>query len=81
MAKDKGKKKGKKDNKKGKSDVVGSPLVSGVEQQGDTGTTENGPAPSMSKKEFEKEMEKLQVELVKMQEWVKANWSEDLCVI
>jgi polyphosphate kinase len=36
--------------------------------------------PKMSSKEFEKEMEKLQVELVKMQEWVKATGAK-VCVI
>jgi len=34
----------------------------------------------MSNKEFEKEMEKLQVELVKMQEWVKASGAK-VCVV
>ena len=34
----------------------------------------------MSAKEFEKEMEKLQVELVKMQEWVKATGAK-VCVL
>ena len=34
----------------------------------------------MSNKEFEKEMEKLQVELVKMQEWVKASGAK-VCVL
>jgi polyphosphate kinase 2 len=34
----------------------------------------------MSSKEFEKEMEKLQVELVKMQEWVKASGAK-ICVL
>ena len=36
--------------------------------------------PKMSNKEFEKEMEKLQVELVKMQEWVKATGAK-ICVV
>jgi polyphosphate kinase 2 (PPK2 family) len=35
---------------------------------------------AMSKKEFEKEMEKLQVELVKLQEWVKATGAK-ICVL
>jgi polyphosphate kinase len=38
------------------------------------------PKPKMSAKEFEKEMEKLQVELVKMQEWVKATGAK-VCVL
>ncbi len=33
----------------------------------------------MKRKEFDKEMEKLQVELVKLQEWVKAQWGKNLC--
>ena len=38
------------------------------------------PTAKMSNKEFEKEMEKLQVELVKMQEWVKATGAK-VCVV
>ena len=38
------------------------------------------PMAKMSAKEFEKEMEKLQVELVKMQEWVKASGAK-VCVL
>ena len=38
------------------------------------------PKPKLSNKEFEKEMEKLQVELVKMQEWVKASGAK-VCVL
>src|SRR3954451_24648174 len=37
-------------------------------------------APKMSGKEFDKEMEKLQVELVKLQEWVKAKGAK-VCVL
>ena len=44
-------------------------------------TTEaSEPKPKMSAKEFEKEMEKLQIELVKMQEWVKATGAK-VCVL
>ena len=39
-----------------------------------------GPRPKMSRKEFEKELEPLQVELVKMQEWVKASGAK-ICVL
>ncbi len=39
-----------------------------------------GPKPKMSNKEFEQEMEQLQVELVKMQEWVKATGAK-VCVL
>jgi polyphosphate kinase 2 len=38
------------------------------------------PLPKLSNKEFEKEMEKLQVELVKMQEWVKASGAK-VCIL
>ncbi len=38
------------------------------------------PKPKMSNKEFEQEMEKLQVELVRMQEWVKASGAK-VCVL
>jgi polyphosphate kinase 2 len=38
------------------------------------------PKPALSRKEFEKEMEKLQVELVKLQEWVKFNGAK-ICVL
>ncbi len=38
------------------------------------------PKAKMSAKEFEKEMEKLQVELVKMQEWVKASGAK-VCIV
>lgn len=72
MAKDKNKKKGKKGKGKGKSEVVVTPILSAGESPAVTQTAAGGPPPAMSKKEFEKEMEKLQVELVKMQEWVKA---------
>jgi polyphosphate kinase 2 (PPK2 family) len=43
-------------------------------------TEASEPKPKMSAKEFEKEMEKLQVELVKMQEWVKATGAK-VCVL
>jgi polyphosphate kinase 2 len=38
------------------------------------------PLPKMSRKEFESELEKLQVELVKMQEWVKVSGAK-ICVL
>ena len=66
MAKDKGKKKNKK-------------KLETAEVQDVVATTEaSEPKPKMSAKEFEKEMEKLQVELVKMQEWVKATGAKGL---
>jgi polyphosphate kinase 2 len=60
-----GKKKEKKD-KKGRAESVAA------------GATEA--KPKLSNKEFEQEMEKLQVELVKMQEWVKATGAK-VCVL
>jgi len=72
MAKDKGKKKGKKDKQKLEAAAVKSPVAPGEEA-----AEELRP---MSRKEFDKEMEKLQVELVKMQEWVKATGAK-ICVL
>lgn len=43
-------------------------------------TTDAEPKPKMKRKEFEEEMEKLQVELVKLQEWVKHTGAK-VCVI
>ena len=79
MAKDKGKKKGKKGKEKGKQEAVLEPLATGEQVPGTTETIPEGPKP-ISKKEFEKEMEKFQVELVKMQEWVKATGAK-ICVL
>ena len=79
MAKDKGKKKGKKGKEKGKPDEVVEPIATAEQVPGTAETTLEGPHP-ISKKEFEKEMEKLQVELVKMQEWVKATGTK-ICVV
>jgi polyphosphate kinase 2 len=74
MAKDKGKKKGQKKQKQElEAAVAGSANVS-AEQAAE------GPRPPMSRKEFDKEMEKLQVELVKLQEWVKATGAK-ICVL
>jgi len=74
MAKDKGKKKGRKNKDKKETQVYNTPQVAGVE-----GGAIEGPH-KISKKEFESEMEKLQVELVKLQEWVKATGAK-ICVI
>jgi polyphosphate kinase 2 len=76
MAKDKGKKKSKKAKEKQNLAVpsIGEP----IEATEETSTGEL--LPKMSRKEFEKEMEKLQVELVKMQEWVKASGAK-ICVL
>ena len=88
MAKDKSKKK----NKKGKE----KPMLETGQALASVGTGEATPAGSqevaakasgaaepranLSRKEFEKELEKLQVELVKMQEWVKASGAK-VCVL
>jgi polyphosphate kinase 2 len=80
MAKDKGKKKGKKGKGKGKPEAVGSPPVSGIEALAVTEATAEGLPPKISRKEFDKEMEKLQVELVKLQEWVKVSGAK-ICVL
>jgi len=74
MAKDKGKKKNKKDKEKLEAAPVGEPIVSGEEALAE------GPPPKISRKEFDKEMEKFQVELVKLQEWVKASGAK-ICVL
>ncbi len=71
MAKDKGKKKSKKT--KDLQDLEGT-VVEGAE-----GSTPESKEP-MSGKEFDKEMKKLQYELVKMQEWVKYTGAK-ICVI
>jgi polyphosphate kinase 2 len=80
MAKDKGKKKGKKSKGKGRSEVISSPPVSGVEATAVIDTTAESAPPKISSKKFDKEMEKLQVELVKLQEWVKVSGAK-ICVI
>jgi len=67
--KDKKKDKGKNKAKDKSKDVVESaPEVSGE------------PSPMMGKRDFEKELRKLQVELVKMQEWVKVSGAK-ICVL
>ena len=68
MAKDKGKKKNKKNKDKQQLDEVKTVSAPVSAEQ----SAEAAP-PKISRKEFEKEMEKLQVELVKMQEWVKVS--------
>jgi polyphosphate kinase 2 len=80
MAKDKGKKKGKKGKEKGKPEAVGSALVPGNEAPAVTEAATEGAPAKISRKEFDKEMEKLQVELVKLQEWVKVSGAK-ICVL
>jgi len=61
-----GKNKDKK--KKGKKDLEGKQKHSSDQKEGDVNI---GPRPKMKRKEFEEALEPLQVELVKLQEWVK----------
>jgi len=67
-----GQKKDKKKDKKRRSEAeaVAAPVAAGAPEA----------KPALSRREFEKEMEKLQVELVKMQEWVKASGAK-VCVL
>jgi polyphosphate kinase len=81
MAKDKGKKKDKKEKKEKKLKKEQELLQAPVEVSGTAAQEAPAEGPhKISKKEFEKEMEKLQVELVKLQEWVKATGAK-ICVI
>ncbi len=73
MAKDKDRKAKKRQAKEKSKTAEASVHASDSEQ-------EAGARAKMSNKEFEKEMEKLQVELVKMQEWVKATGAK-VCVL
>ncbi len=75
MAKVKDKKKSKKAKQKLEPTPVGNPTVSGAQA-----ASTDEPRAKLSRKEFENEMEKLQVELVKLQEWVKFTGAK-ICVI
>jgi len=68
MAKDKSKKKKKQKNIQVQVNIV---------READSKANSK---PKMNRKSFDKEMEKLQVELVKLQEWVKATGSK-ICVV
>jgi len=72
MAKDKGKKKNKKKKDEQKL-AADQSQVKASEAPGE-------PRPNLSRKEFEKALEPLQVELVRMQEWVKFTGAK-ICVI
>jgi polyphosphate kinase 2 len=72
MAKDKKKKKSKK-NKQEQELAVDQTQVA-------AGEAPDEPRRKLSRKEFEKELEPLQVELVKLQEWVKASGAK-ICVL
>ena len=81
MAKDKKKKKNKQDKKQletMEAPVSSETPVSAAEVAPPEAPAE--PKPMMSRKEFDKEMEKLQVELVKLQEWVKVSGAK-ICVL
>ncbi len=67
-----------KKNKKDKVKLAAGEEPTSVENTGSDAAPE--PHPKMSRKEFEKEMEKLQVELVKLQEWVKVKGAK-ICVL
>lgn len=67
----------KKDEKKEKRQAEAQAVISAA-SGGSEAAAES--KTKMSNKEFEKEMEKLQVELVKMQEWVKASGAK-VCVL
>ena len=71
MTKDKSKKKNKKSNE---------PLETAEAQEVVATTEASEPQPKLSRKKFEKELEPLQTELVKMQEWVKATGAK-ICVL
>ena len=75
MAKDKGKKKNKKNKDKQQLDEVKT-----VSAQVSADQPVEGAPPKISRKEFDKEMEKLQIELVKLQEWVKVSGAK-ICVL
>jgi polyphosphate kinase 2 len=76
-----GKKKDKKKEKKLKEEqeLLAAEAVAIAAPSGNGSSPQEGPR-KISKKEFEKEMETLQVELVKLQEWVKATGAK-ICVL
>jgi polyphosphate kinase 2 len=80
MGKNKEKKKGKKGKGKNHPEVVAEPAALGSDAMPAQPEAPAGPPPKMSRKEFDKEMEKLQVELVKLQEWVKVSGAK-VCVL
>ena len=67
-------KKSKKDRKHKKSAAPATPVSSPVEG------ADSSPQPKMKTKEYEKEMARLQGELVAMQEWVKASGAK-VCIV
>ena len=77
MGKDKDKKKKKKEKKLKEEQKLLAAAATPSENE--PSPAEEGPH-KISRKEFEKEMEKLQVELVKLQEWVKYTGAK-ICVL
>jgi polyphosphate kinase len=79
MAKDK--KKNKKDKvKQTESTQAQVSTTAGDAAESVAAEASEGERPKISRKDFDKEMEKLQVELVRMQEWVKATGAK-ICVV
>ncbi len=76
MAKDKGKK--KKGKEKQKLEKVQAEVI--IKGDASAAPPADEPKPKMSRKDFDKEMEKLQVKLVKLQEWVKVSGAK-ICVL
>jgi polyphosphate kinase len=70
--------KDKKKNKSGKEKKFEAAQLEGPNSL--VATVPGEPLPKMKKKVFEKELEPLQVELVKLQEWVKANGAK-ICIL
>jgi polyphosphate kinase len=83
MSKDKDKKKGKKKSEQehgGDGRHDGYPVEAVASGSMVSGAAVVDERPKMNRKEFEKELEQLQVELVKLQEWVKATGAK-VCVL
>ena len=81
MSKDKDKKKKKKDKKRNDEEkLLAAAAVATAAPSGDGASPEVEGPTRISRKDFEKEMEKLQVELVKLQEWVKYTGAK-VCVL
>jgi polyphosphate kinase len=80
MAKKRNTKKSKKSERAFESEAFTAEMPS--TQEPETGSPEgtDQPKPPMSAKEFERELKKLQVELVKVQEWVKQSGAK-ICIL
>lgn len=71
---------GKKKDKKNKNSKAEAHAPTVVAENGSDPQVAAEPKAKMSRKEFESELEKLQVELVKLQEWVKVSGTK-ICVL